>query len=138
MYGFVIGLMLLVVPGCSGTVTLDKTGTSGFKSACPVSQTLKKQEPARAGSFGAEREGFEATLGTLVLRRLRLAIASRELENPGFHGTPCLLYIVVALSLGGHDCPQIAPKYFAPARALRGRSRNFLPLPTLHLTRRGT
>ncbi len=59
MNGLVIGLLLLVVPGCSGPATLDKTGTSGFKSTGPVSQTLKKQEPAGAGSFTAEREGFD-------------------------------------------------------------------------------
>ena len=58
MNGIVIGLILLVVPSCSGCVTLDKTGTSGFKSVGVASQTLKKQDPARAGSFGAEREGF--------------------------------------------------------------------------------
>ena len=63
MNGLVIGLVMLVVPGCSGCAALDKTGTSGFKSAGPVSQTLKKQEPARAGSFGAERGGFEPPVG---------------------------------------------------------------------------
>ena len=62
MNGLVIGLMVLVVPGCSGQTALDKTGTSGFQSAGPASQTLKKQEPARAGSFGAEREGFEPSM----------------------------------------------------------------------------
>ena len=62
MNGLVIGLVMLVVPGCSGCVALDKTGTSGFKSVGVASQTLKKQEPAGAGSFGAEREGFEPSM----------------------------------------------------------------------------
>jgi hypothetical protein len=59
MNGLVIGLVLLVVPGCSRGPTLDKTGTSGFQSGAADPGTLKKQEPAGAGSFVAEREGFE-------------------------------------------------------------------------------
>ena len=74
MNGIVIGLILLVVPSCSGCVTLDKTGTSGFKSVGVASQTLKKQDPARAGSFGAEREGFDRGrcrnfLSGMIMRR---------------------------------------------------------------------
>ncbi len=59
MNAVLIGLCLLVVPGCYRERTLDKTGTSGFQSAGAALQTLEKQEPARAGSFGAEREGFD-------------------------------------------------------------------------------
>jgi hypothetical protein len=58
MNGLVIGLVLLVVPGCYRDQTLDKTGTSGFRSAEVDSETPKKQEPAGAGSFTAERAGF--------------------------------------------------------------------------------
>ena len=62
MNGLVIGLLVLVVPGCYRELTLDKTGTSGFKYTGVASQTLKKQEPAGAGSFTAEREGFEPSM----------------------------------------------------------------------------
>jgi hypothetical protein len=63
MNGLVIGLVLLVVPGCYRDQTLDKTGTSGCESAAPALETLKKQEPAGAGSFLAERAGFEPAVG---------------------------------------------------------------------------
>jgi len=58
MSGVVVGLILLVVPGWHREAALDKTGTSGCKSAVPALEALKKQEPAGAGSFQAEREGF--------------------------------------------------------------------------------
>jgi hypothetical protein len=62
MNGLVIGLVLLVVPGCYRDQTLDKTGTSGFRSAVPTLETLKKKGPASAGSCQAEREGFEPSI----------------------------------------------------------------------------
>ncbi len=59
MNSLVFSLVLLVVPGCYRDQTLDKTGTSGFQFAALDFKTLKKQEPAGAGSFLAERAGFE-------------------------------------------------------------------------------
>jgi len=58
MNGLVVSLVLLVVPGWYREAALDKTGTSGCESAAPALEALKKQEPAGAGSFEAEREGF--------------------------------------------------------------------------------
>ena len=58
-----VGLVLLVVPGCCREPTLDKTGTSGLRTAVPEFKALKKQEPAPAGSFRAERAGFEPAVG---------------------------------------------------------------------------
>lgn len=58
MNGLVVSLVLLVVPGWYPEAALDKTGTSGCESAAPALEALKKQEPAGAGSFQAEREGF--------------------------------------------------------------------------------
>ena len=72
MIGLVIGLMLLVAPGCYREQTLDKTGTSEFRSAGPDSRTLKKQEPATAGSFQAEREGFSDRCPDAGSRMLQL------------------------------------------------------------------
>ena len=57
MNGLVVGLVLMAVPGWCREAALDKTGTSGCESAVPALETLKKQEPAGAGSFQAEREG---------------------------------------------------------------------------------
>ena len=68
MDGIVIGWLVLVVLGCDPVVTLDKTGTTGLRSEGPNSQALKKQEPAAAGSFLAEREGFEPSLPLRVNR----------------------------------------------------------------------
>ena len=59
MNGFVLCVLLLVVPGCSQDLSLDKTGTSGVRFGSVGSKTLEKQEPAEAGSFLAERAGFE-------------------------------------------------------------------------------
>lgn len=59
MNGVVIAALLLVVPGCYRGQTLDKTGTTGCRSESNVEKTLKKQEPADAGSCLAERAGFE-------------------------------------------------------------------------------
>ncbi len=58
MNSLVVGLVLLGVPGCYPEQTLDKTGTSRFQTTLPAFKTLKKQEPAGAGSFLAERAGF--------------------------------------------------------------------------------
>lgn len=59
MNGLVLYVLLLVVPGCSQGSSLDKTGTSGVQFGSVDSKTLEKQEPAEAGSFLAERAGFE-------------------------------------------------------------------------------
>jgi len=59
MKGIVLFVLLLVVPGCSQGLPLDKTGTSGVQFGSLGSKTLEKQEPAEAGSFLAERAGFE-------------------------------------------------------------------------------
>ena len=59
MNSLVIGVVMLVVPGCCRGETLDTTGTSGLRNAVPEFETLKKQEPALAGSFIAERAGFD-------------------------------------------------------------------------------
>ena len=59
MNGFVLCVLLLVVSGCSQDLSLDKTGTSGVRFGSVGSKTLEKQEPAEAGSFLAERAGFE-------------------------------------------------------------------------------
>jgi hypothetical protein len=62
MNGLVVGLVLLVVPGWCRDVTLDKTGTNRCESAVPALDTLKRQESAGAGSYQAEREGFEPSI----------------------------------------------------------------------------
>jgi hypothetical protein len=77
MSSLVVGLVLLVVPGCYREQTLDKTGTSRFQTALPAFKTLKKQEPAGASSFLAEREGFEPSLPLRVNRFSRRLHASR-------------------------------------------------------------
>ena len=58
MNAILIGLCLLVVPGWDREAALDKTGTSGCESTGPALEARKKQEPAGAGTFRAEREGF--------------------------------------------------------------------------------
>jgi len=58
MNGFVLSVLVLVIPGCSQGLSLDKTGTSGVQFGSVGSKTLEKQEPAGAGSFQAEREGL--------------------------------------------------------------------------------
>jgi len=54
MNGLVVGLVLLVVPGCCREQTLDKTGTSRFQSAVPTLETLKK--PDRPGVWGGVKQ----------------------------------------------------------------------------------
>ena len=51
-------LVWLVVTGCSGAATLDKNGTSGSQNDPKFTKMPEKQEPAEAGSFLTEREGF--------------------------------------------------------------------------------
>jgi len=51
-------LVWLVVTGCSGAATLDKNGTSGSQNDPMFTKMPEKQEPAEAGSFLTEREGF--------------------------------------------------------------------------------
>ena len=58
MNGFVISLLMLVVPGWCWGPTLDKNGTTGSEFQVGDTKTPEKQEPARAGSFLTEREGF--------------------------------------------------------------------------------
>jgi hypothetical protein len=70
MNGVVISMLLLVISGCAREWVLDKTGTSGVRSATVASQTLEKQEPAEAGSFRAERAGFEPAEGFYPLAAL--------------------------------------------------------------------
>ena len=61
MSWLMVAVLLLVTPGCPGGQPLDKTGTSQCqcRSATTCAKTPKKQEPAGAGSLGAERGGFE-------------------------------------------------------------------------------
>ncbi len=72
MNGFVISLMMLVVPDVCWGPPLDKTGTTGSGFGSVGSKTLVKQEPADAGSFLAEREGFEPSLPLRVNQFSRL------------------------------------------------------------------
>ncbi len=58
MNGLAIVLLVLVIPGCDRDPTLDKTGTIELPIGVVGAETLGKQEPAGAGSFSAEREGF--------------------------------------------------------------------------------
>lgn len=58
MNGIALILLMLVVPGWAGAEPLDKTGTSGSPNAPMLAEVPEKQEPAEAGSFLAEREGF--------------------------------------------------------------------------------
>ena len=66
MNGFVISLLMLVVPGWCWGPTLDKNGTTGSEFQVGDTKTPEKQEPARAGSFLTEREGFEPSVPLLV------------------------------------------------------------------------
>jgi len=59
MSSLVVGLAMPVVPGCCWGQSLDKTGTTGVVTDSIATDRLKKQEPALAGSFTAEREGFD-------------------------------------------------------------------------------
>ena len=65
-----LSLMLLVAPGYCWGQSLDKTGTSGSRSAVSEAKTLEKKEPASAGSFTAERAGFEPAEGFYPLAAL--------------------------------------------------------------------
>ena len=58
MNGFVTAAVVLVGAGWPGGPPLDKTGTTRWQVGVYVQQTPEKQEPARAGSFQAEREGI--------------------------------------------------------------------------------
>ena len=70
MNGLVLAVSLLVVPGCCRDRPLDKTGTSGSRSAVLGPKTLEKQEPAEAGSFVAESAGLEPAEGFYPLAAL--------------------------------------------------------------------
>jgi hypothetical protein len=59
----VLSLILLVVPGYCWGQSLDKSGTSGSTQKMAPPQTQEMQEPAAAGSFLTEREGFEPSNG---------------------------------------------------------------------------
>lgn len=115
MNGLVIVVSVLVAAGCCRDRPLDKTGTTGSQNWAACAKSLEKKELADAGSFLAEREGFEATRDGLMLRCPHLAPTSKEPENPSFRENPGFTCIVLAHDLSGHCCPQIAPKLFAPA-----------------------
>ncbi|MDB5311954.1 MAG: hypothetical protein JWO38_6156 [Gemmataceae bacterium] len=59
----VLSLILLVAPGYCWWQPLDKSGTSGSTQTTVPPQTREKKEPAIAGSFVAERAGFEPAVG---------------------------------------------------------------------------
>ena len=63
MNRLVVCMAMVVVSSCDHLQTLDKTGTTLSQMGRISSQTLKKHEPANAGSFIAEREGFEPSNG---------------------------------------------------------------------------
>ena len=87
MNGLVIGLMVLVIPGYCRGQPLDKTGTTGSRTEVGDQQTPRKQEPDEAGSFVAERAGFEPAdrcypVTALAKRRYRpLSHLSRPLTS---------------------------------------------------------
>ena len=60
MWICVIGMSPAVDQGQSKAVEADrdKTGTRGWQNQADLQQTQEKQEPAKAGSFLAEREGL--------------------------------------------------------------------------------
>ena len=87
MSGVLVTLVLLVGPGCCRDQTLDKNGTSGCESAVPALEPLKKQEPAGAGSFLAERAGFEPAVGFYP----HAALAKRCFR-PLSHLSECLVF----------------------------------------------
>jgi hypothetical protein len=53
-----MGLPSLAVPVSGRDGILDKSGTTGWQTEAVSPKRPKKQEPANAGSFDAEREGF--------------------------------------------------------------------------------
>ena len=55
-------LALLSDPIQAEEGNLDKTGTAGCEYGHVGQQTAEKQEPANAGSFDTEREGFEPSV----------------------------------------------------------------------------
>lgn len=64
-----IGLMVAVVlfvPGCSGAWPLDKTGTSASEIEWVNEKTLENQGFCGGRSSGAERAGFEPTVGVTL------------------------------------------------------------------------
>lgn len=63
MNGFGLAAVLLVVPGWCRGDPLDKTGTTGWQNGAGGVKTLENKEPAGAGSFGAERAGFDPDTG---------------------------------------------------------------------------
>ena len=72
MNGVMLTALVLVVPSyCLGSA-LDKTGTNDLMRMQLVTQVLNEQEPAKAGSFLAEREGFEPSLPLRVNQFSRL------------------------------------------------------------------
>ena len=63
--------MLLAFPASrlqAGDSDLDKNGTGGCKNRLALQQTAEKQEPAQAGSFEAEGEGFEPSISLRIYR----------------------------------------------------------------------
>ena len=58
---FLLSLLLLSLNGqaSAGFETMDKSGTTAVAARIALTQVLKQQEPADAGSLSAERKGFE-------------------------------------------------------------------------------
>lgn len=70
MKGVLLTALVLIVPGCYPRLTLDKTGTNDLMRMQLVTQALEEQEPAKAGSFLAEREGHsEGCIATRCAER---------------------------------------------------------------------
>lgn len=58
MNGIVTSLLVLVTTSWYGLSPLDKSGTIRTPNTPQLAKVLEKREPAEAGSFRTEREGF--------------------------------------------------------------------------------
>lgn len=66
MLSICLNLALTAMAGVPvADLKLDKSWTSRDELVVDVTQVLKQQEPADAGSLSAERAGFEPTVGLL-------------------------------------------------------------------------
>ena len=72
MNGVVMGLLFLAVPVLGQDRILDKSGTTGWPTEAVSAKSPKKQEPANAGSFTAERAGFSDDVPAAVSRLCKL------------------------------------------------------------------
>ena len=68
MNGVMMLAVLLIIPGCSGPATLDKTGTSRCLFWTIEWNCREKMGPANAGPGYTEREGFEPSIAFQLYR----------------------------------------------------------------------